>query len=420
MEGEDERRGGAPGQRQVGVDQPVVGVDDVGALLADQRPQAGSGYRVGQGRRVVGRRVGLDPGDPVHARVEVDGRGRRQAAAAGRRRAGAGWRRRPRGRARRARPRGRRRGAPRRPGRAGRSGRASAPSRADIVGRASASRTGSKLRRVRIAIVTPRDPRTQGGVERHVAEVARRHAAAGHEVTVLCGDAEGDTPRTERRDGYEVRVLPAHPRGRDWFWVPALWREMRRADPEIVHVQSYHTLVPPLAMTAGAPAARPLRAHLPRRRPQLRPAQPRPGRPTHRPATAPRPRREARRRRPLRDLRVRPRAPPRARALRPDPERHRPELRRRRARPVGPADRRQRRPARALQGPPSGDRSLPRDPPPPPRGPPADRRHRSLRRRSSAPWSSASASARASRSPASPPIAPTRWPSCFARSGSSP
>ena len=101
---------------------------------------------------------------------------------------------------------------------------------------------------MRILIVTPRDPRTQGGVERHVAEVARRHAAAGHEVTVLCGDAEGDAPRTERRDGYEVRVLPAHPRGRDWFLVPRLWREMRRARPEIVHVQSYHTLVPPLAM----------------------------------------------------------------------------------------------------------------------------------------------------------------------------
>ena len=101
---------------------------------------------------------------------------------------------------------------------------------------------------MRILIVTPRDPRTQGGVERHVAEVAKRHAAAGNEVLVLCGDADGDAPRTERRDGYEVRVLPAHPRGRDWFFVPALWREMRRARPELVHLQSYHTLVPPLAM----------------------------------------------------------------------------------------------------------------------------------------------------------------------------
>lgn len=87
-----------------------------------------------------------------------------------------------------------------------------------------------------------------GGVERHVAEVARRHAAAGHEVLVLCGDASGEAPRSERRDGYEVRVLPAHPRGRDWFWVPALWREIGRARADVLHVQSYHTLVPPLAM----------------------------------------------------------------------------------------------------------------------------------------------------------------------------
>ncbi|MBS1888311.1 MAG: glycosyltransferase family 4 protein [Actinobacteria bacterium] len=101
---------------------------------------------------------------------------------------------------------------------------------------------------MRILIVTPRDPRRQGGVERHVAEVARRHAAAGHEVTVLCGDAEGGAPRAEAYDGYEIRALPAHPRGRDWFLVPALWGEMGRAAPEIVHVQSYHTLVPPLAM----------------------------------------------------------------------------------------------------------------------------------------------------------------------------
>jgi glycogen synthase len=101
---------------------------------------------------------------------------------------------------------------------------------------------------VRILIVTPRDPLEQGGVERHVAAVAERHAAAGHEVIVLCGDAEGRAPRQQRRDGYLIRVLPAHPRGRDWFFVPGLWRAIAAAEPDVVHVQSYHTLVPPLAM----------------------------------------------------------------------------------------------------------------------------------------------------------------------------
>ena len=97
-------------------------------------------------------------------------------------------------------------------------------------------------------IVTPRDPLTQGGVERHVAEVARRHAAAGNEVTVLCGDAEERAPREERRDGYTIRALPARPRGRDWFFVPGLWGEIGRGRPQIIHFQSYHTLVPPLGM----------------------------------------------------------------------------------------------------------------------------------------------------------------------------
>ncbi|HEY1854918.1 MAG TPA: glycosyltransferase family 4 protein [Solirubrobacterales bacterium] len=101
---------------------------------------------------------------------------------------------------------------------------------------------------MRILIVTPRDPLEQGGVERHVAAVAARQAAAGNEVIVLCGDPAARAPREEERDGYLVRALPAHPRGRDWFLVPGLWRAMAAARPDLVHVQSYHTLVPPLAM----------------------------------------------------------------------------------------------------------------------------------------------------------------------------
>lgn len=96
--------------------------------------------------------------------------------------------------------------------------------------------------------MTPRDPLEQGGVERHVAAVAARQAAAGNEVIVLCGDPAARAPREEERDGYLVRALPAHPRGRDWFLVPGLWRAMAAARPDLVHVQSYHTLVPPLAM----------------------------------------------------------------------------------------------------------------------------------------------------------------------------
>lgn len=101
---------------------------------------------------------------------------------------------------------------------------------------------------LRVLMVTPRDPHLQGGVERHVAEVSRRLAVWGAEVEVLCGDPEARAPRREERDGYTVTTLPAHPRGRDWFWVPGLWRAMARRPWDVVHVQSYHTLVPPLAM----------------------------------------------------------------------------------------------------------------------------------------------------------------------------
>jgi glycosyltransferase involved in cell wall biosynthesis len=100
----------------------------------------------------------------------------------------------------------------------------------------------------RLLIVTPRSPLEQGGVERHVMEVSRRLAAAGARVKVICADPELRRPTSESRDGVEVRTLRAWPRGRDYYFVPGLWREMGRGRWNLVHVQSYHTLVAPLAM----------------------------------------------------------------------------------------------------------------------------------------------------------------------------
>ena len=97
-------------------------------------------------------------------------------------------------------------------------------------------------------MVTPRSPLLQGGVERHVAEVSRRLVAAGNEVEVLCGEPGGPAERVEERDGVTIRSVRAHPAGRDWFWAPRIWRAMGRQRWDLVHVQSYHTLVPPLAM----------------------------------------------------------------------------------------------------------------------------------------------------------------------------
>jgi len=100
----------------------------------------------------------------------------------------------------------------------------------------------------RVLMVTPRSPLAQGGVERHVMEVSRRMAATGARVEVLCTDPEARKATEETRDGVRIRTVRAWPRGRDWYFAPGLWREMGRGKWDVVHVQSYHTLVAPLAM----------------------------------------------------------------------------------------------------------------------------------------------------------------------------
>ena len=112
--------------------------------------------------------------------------------------------------------------------------------------------------RVRVLMVTPRYLPEIGGVERHVHEVASRLAAGGDaEVTVLTTDASGSLAPAERDGLLEVRRVRAYPRGRDWLLAPAIWPAVRRGDWDVVHVQSYHTFVAPLAMAAAARSAAP-------------------------------------------------------------------------------------------------------------------------------------------------------------------
>jgi glycosyltransferase involved in cell wall biosynthesis len=79
-------------------------------------------------------------------------------------------------------------------------------------------------------------------------EVSRRMAATGARVEVLCTDPELEKAREETRDGVRIRTVRAWPRGRDWHLAPGIWREMGREKWDLVHLQSYHTLVAPLAM----------------------------------------------------------------------------------------------------------------------------------------------------------------------------
>jgi glycosyltransferase involved in cell wall biosynthesis len=97
-------------------------------------------------------------------------------------------------------------------------------------------------------MITPRSPLGEGGSERHVMEVSRRLAAAGVEVEVLCADSPGPGVVEERRNGVPIRSVRSWPANRDYHLAPRIWREMARERWDIVHVQSYHTLVPPLAM----------------------------------------------------------------------------------------------------------------------------------------------------------------------------
>jgi len=100
----------------------------------------------------------------------------------------------------------------------------------------------------RVLMVTPRSPLSQGGVERHVMEVSRRLAAGGAEVEVLCTEPGGPALQEEERDGVRIRTVRAWPANRDWCLAPRIWREMSRREWDVVHVQSYHTFVAPLAM----------------------------------------------------------------------------------------------------------------------------------------------------------------------------
>lgn len=91
----------------------------------------------------------------------------------------------------------------------------------------------------------------------HVDQVARRLVERGVQVTVLTTDTTGELPRREHLAGIEVRRVPAWPARRDYYFAPGLYGEIRDSRSDVVHVQSFQTLVAPVAMHAS------LRADLP-------------------------------------------------------------------------------------------------------------------------------------------------------------
>jgi glycogen synthase len=113
-----------------------------------------------------------------------------------------------------------------------------------------ASDGGRTSGRIRLLMVTPRFLPETGGVETHVYETSRRLAALGVAVTVLCTDASGDLSPQDTIDDVTVRRVRAYPADRDLRLAPAIGRIVREGGWDLVHVQSYHTLVAPHAMLA--------------------------------------------------------------------------------------------------------------------------------------------------------------------------
>jgi glycosyltransferase involved in cell wall biosynthesis len=97
-------------------------------------------------------------------------------------------------------------------------------------------------------MVTPRYIPYAGGVESHVHEVARRLARQGLEVTVLTTDPSGQLPCEETREDVNIRRVRAWPAQRDYYFAPEMSSIIKKGAWDVIHVQSYHTLVAPLAM----------------------------------------------------------------------------------------------------------------------------------------------------------------------------
>lgn len=107
---------------------------------------------------------------------------------------------------------------------------------------------------LRVLQVTPRFAPSIGGVETHVLEVAQRLPEHGIETAVLTMDETGSLTGSEIIDGVALRRLRAFPRDRDWMFAPSIPNAIRSGAWDVIHVQSYHTLVAPLAMMTAARA----------------------------------------------------------------------------------------------------------------------------------------------------------------------
>lgn len=108
-----------------------------------------------------------------------------------------------------------------------------------------------------LLMVTPRFEPSSGGVETHVREVGSRLASRGHQVTLIAGDPAGDLAPEEGLHGMRVLRVGTLPRDTDLMLAPGLPALIRRIPADLVHVQSWHTLMAPVAMASSTALGRP-------------------------------------------------------------------------------------------------------------------------------------------------------------------
>jgi glycosyltransferase involved in cell wall biosynthesis len=109
----------------------------------------------------------------------------------------------------------------------------------------------------RIGYIAPRYIPTTGGVQTHVAQLARRAAAHGYHVEVLTQESDCSLPAVEVIDGVTVRRFPVWGHGQTYTMAPGLWAYLARHHTcyDVVHAHSYHA-VP--ALGAALAGCRPL------------------------------------------------------------------------------------------------------------------------------------------------------------------
>ena len=109
----------------------------------------------------------------------------------------------------------------------------------------------------RIAYIAPRYIPYTGGVQTHVAQLARRAAAHGCHVEVLTQECDRSLPAVEVVDGVMVRRFPVWVPGQTYTMAPGLWAYLARHPTryDVVHAHSYHAWP---ALGAALAGCRPL------------------------------------------------------------------------------------------------------------------------------------------------------------------